>query len=440
MAWTRDPNETVLEKTIEPGDIVNGGQLNPEQQETFVTLVRKYATILPQVRFVRMEQPNVEIDKLHIGEPVTISVDANTDPAVLQKPKFNKISLSAKKIQSAWNISTEVLQANIEQDGFEESVMNAFVERIATDLELLAIRGDTALTGTNPEDLLLKRLDGWAKKTDSAHIYDAQAQTISKSIFAVAKRRLPKHFKADPGLRYLVSDAIAIDWMDTVSDRATIAGDAALQGSGVAPYGIPMILVPLIPDDLTITVSEATVAEFKTLRAGPFTFSSSNKVLKLDVDNTGYLSITFTEGTADGVSVVKQLNAAFVTNSKNAVAYDDGEGFILIRGTTAGASGELDYDATADGSTANTPFGLDSAGVTVVGAAAGAGTAQEGSFVWLLNPKNLIWGILDDTRMFTEFNKNYDRIETVMYNQVAADVENLDAVVKVKNVRKKPEA
>jgi len=42
--------------------------------------------------------------------------------------------------------------------------------------------------------------------------------------------------------------------------------------------------------------------------------------------------------------------------------------------------------------------------------------------------------------MFTEFNKNYDRIETVMYNQVAADVENLDAVVKVKNVRKKPEA
>jgi len=44
--------------------------------------------------------------------------------------------------------------------------------------------------------------------------------------------------------------------------------------------------------------------------------------------------------------------------------------------------------------------------------------------------------MLAGTRIFSEFNKNYDRIETIVYNQVDAKVENIDAIVKGINVRR----
>ena len=53
----------------------------------------------------------------------------------------------------------------------------------------------------------------------------------------------------------------------------------------------------------------------------------------------------------------------------------------------------------------------------------------------LCNPRNLIFGMLDSTRIFSEFEKNYDRIETIMYNHVDAKIENLDAMVLIDNVR-----
>lgn len=87
MGARRDMNEDVIEKTMETGDLSSGGLLNPEQQDTFVTLVKKFSVLLPQVRFVRMDQPQMDIDKLHVGEPVTIAVAENTDPGVLQKAK-----------------------------------------------------------------------------------------------------------------------------------------------------------------------------------------------------------------------------------------------------------------------------------------------------------------------------------------------------------------
>ena len=60
----------------------------------------------------------------------------------------------------------------------------------------------------------------------------------------------------------------------------------------------------------------------------------------------------------------------------------------------------------------------------------------EGSEIVLVNPRNLIWGILDGTRMFSEFNRSFDRIETTAFNQVAAEIENVDAVVKIINIRR----
>lgn len=448
-------NEEMIEKTIATSDLLSGGMLNPLQQTQFITLVKKFSVLLPLSRFIRMPRPLMDVDKLWIGEPVTESVDEATDTGNLSRAKFQRIVLRAQKVRSAWNITTEVLQGNIEQNEFESTIMNTMVERIATDMEDLGINGDTTTVGTTPRDRLLRRLNGWNVSTEGAHIVDVKGASIQKGIFSEAKRRMPKQYKNDPGLRWLVGDAVATDWADVVSDRGTILGDAALQGAEMSPLGTPMIRVPLIPDDAPITITQATRAEWLGAEYGPFVITSANDTLLIQVDGLPGpgVTIVLTHGTLNTVEVARQINAALkaaIPTLVQDVARDDREGRLLMESPTLGAASTISVLPVAIAIQAYTTLGLLAAPpvipppfwpvapVTHTGAASGtANTVYEGSFIWLVNPKNFIWGILDGTRIFTEFNKNTDQIETIVYNQVDAQVENVDAVVKVKNLRRR---
>lgn len=448
-----DPNEAIVEKSIQTSDLLSGGLLNPLQQSQFITLVKKFSVLLPQSRFIRMPRPLMDIDKLWVGEPVTESVDEATDTGNLSRAKFQRITLQAKKVRSAWNITTEVLQGNIEQNDFEQTIMNTMVERIATDLEQLAINGDTTTTGTTPDARLLRRLDGWALQTESAHILDVKGASIQKGIFSEMKRVMPKQYKNDPGLKWLTGDAIAVDWADVVSDRGTILGDAALQGAEMAPLGTPMVRVPLIPDDLPINVSTATAAQIVGGEYGPFVIDSTNDTLKFDVDGNGDITITLPHGTLNTVQIAKAINDAFIAAGAYGLAYanfasDNRMDQLRLESPTKGAASTIVIRPVAAAQQAYTVLGLlgdpgaadpwPAADVTISGSAAGSiNTVNEGSFMWLLNPKNLVWGILDGTRIFTEFNKNTDQIESIVYNQVDAEIENLDAIVKAKNIRRR---
>jgi hypothetical protein len=430
---TKTENERLIEKTIESSDFLNGGLLNPEQQARFVTLVKRFATLLPLVRSVRMSQATMEIDKLYVGEPVTESVDENTATATPSKPKFSKVELEARKVKSSWNVATEALQSNLEQNDFETTAMNAMTARISTDLEMLAIRGDMAIPAAlmDPVSRLLRRLDGWAKQTEGAHVLDVAGAEIQKGIFAEMKRMLPQQYKNDPNLRWFVADTIADDWLDVLSGRETALGDNALQGQGIAPLGIPLVKIPLIPDDLLVPVKAGpSGAAVIGMRFGPFLIvTGSNDTLSIKVNGGAAIAITLPAGTLDPVTVAKVINTAF--GAAPAFAADEGDGQLKIATKTKGAASSIEVLAAG---TANDTLGL-SPGV-VTGADAG-GTVPEGSFIWLANPKNFIWGILDGTRIFTEFNKDYDRIESVVYNQVAARIENIDAIVMAKNVRRR---
>ena len=66
----------------------------------------------------------------------------------------------------------------------------------------------------------------------------------------------------------------------------------------------------------------------------------------------------------------------------------------------------------------------------------GAGTATgAGSDVWLVDPKNLIWGVRRAIQVFREFKPKKDTIEYTMYTRVGCTVENPAASVVVKNVQ-----
>jgi len=420
-------NEELIMKAITTSTLAQGGALNDKQSEAFVRLIRESTALLGKVRLRRMTQGTEEINKLNLGEPITVKGAENTDSGNDWSPKFNTVTLTALKITSSWNIPTETFQNNIEQNGFEQTLMESASQRIAQDTEELAIEGDTTISGTTPRESLLKANDGWAKLTESAHIVDANGENISKGLLLAGLRRMPKQYKKRKNeLRFLVSDAIAEDWLERISDRQTNLGDAALEGAVATAFGIKIVEIPNIPDTDSVAVTSLQPGRIKGDEIGPFVFDATNKTVKINTVN-----VDFTIGTAlETVTVAKQIN-----DDVTAVfAFDDGEGRLIIEQRTAGAASSV---VTAAGDTNDGIAILGLAAETNAGTDAGtAGTELAGSFIWLVNPSNFIYGILDGPRMFTEFNKELDRVEFVMHNQVDFEVENLDAVVKITNVRR----
>lgn len=417
-------------ETVETSAFLNGGRLNPEQQDAFIVLVRRFSKLIPLGRVERLTQPKMDIDKLHIGEPVTRKAPENTDAGSPQKPaKFNKVAIDAKKVRSDWQLTTESLEENIAQDDLEDQLMDAMMQQISTDLENLHINGNEALAGTTPLDELLKANDGLDKLSEDAHIVDVAGGFLSKRVFAAMLRQLPKQFRNDPGLRWLVSRGAMVDWMEQNSDRQTALGDAALQGGGIRPFGIPMEEIPLMPDDKLVNVKTATSATVLGTRFGPYEIKAGvNDKLLIDVDNAGAVLVTLSAGTFEAFEIAGKINATTLPN----VASDDGEGRLLLKSPTTGAASEIDIQAQATSAYATL-------GLTVAvknGAAAGIGQdVPEGTFIWLTNPKNMIWAMVNATRVHSEFEKDFDRIETVVFNRTDSQIENKNALVKAVNIR-----
>lgn len=435
-------------KAIELGDFVGGqGLLNRDQQREYVVLLKRMTAMFGVCRTIIMPQAAMEVSKLQIGEPITVSVTENTNPAQDNKVLVNTVHLDAKKVRSSHDLTTEVLQQNLEGDEFEMTTIRAMAARSALDLGLLALLGDTSLPAGSKYNDLLRGQDGWFKKAQSGHVLDLQGSEIEPGIFSEMLRMMPQQYRGDPGLRFIVSETLVIDWQDTLQARPTPLGDAALGafGPSMAPYGKKFQVEPLISDDMPLTVQESVPAYVYGGVAGPFTIATAaNDVLVFAINGGADITVTLSTqtgqgpfsangGNVDAVQVIKAINDAIKASASAglAIAYDDGWGRVVLKTVGKGAGVSLNVKA---GSTAAATLGW---ALGLVAGADNTGVVREGSFVMLCNPKNLIWGILDGTRMFTSFNKDFDRIESVVYNQVATAIENLDAVVLGTNLRRK---
>lgn len=421
--------------TIETSDFANGGRLDPARQKQFTKYVREYGKMLPMVRFEQLSQSQSTLDKLYIGEPVSQSVEENDNAPALSGVQTGQVHLQTKKLKSAWNITTETLTENIEQKGFEKAMMEGMTRRISTDLELLAIQGDEEKYAgtTDVFGRLLKRQDGWDKLTQKCHILDVDGSSVQKGIFAEMVRMMPQQYLQDPDLRWFVSKSVAIDWMDLLSDRMTGAGDAALAGTTINPYGIPLTEIPLIPDNKEVTVSTGTSAMVIGNAADPFEIIKDvNDKLSIAIDNAVEATVvTLAPGVHRVSVIVAMINSVA---GLAGVAKNDTHGRLILQSPTTGVTSEIVLTEVAG--SALDELGL-SEGTTNGTADATAGKVKDGSFIWLANPKNFIAAMRGNTRLYSEFNKDYDRLETVIYNEVDFQIENEDAIVKAVNLRKR---
>lgn len=239
--------EEMLEKAIDTGDLASGGLLNTQQTDRYIQMVVDQSAMLGEARVVRMRGPVMELDKIATTGRVSQLKTEGVAPETLAEPAFNKVNLSSVEVITPFEITFEALEDSIEQGNLENTIIEAMSRQTATDLEELAVLGDT-----DSVDPYLAGLDGWRKLADDGHLVDFEGATLDKSALSAMYRALPDKYKRNHrDLRFYFAPAAIQDWNDTFVDRPTPLGDASLTTSVAPPYmGVPLVSVPVIPTDL----------------------------------------------------------------------------------------------------------------------------------------------------------------------------------------------
>lgn len=450
-------NEDTIRKAFETGEFVSGeGLLNPEQQTKFTVLIKKFNALMGNTRMERMKHAVKDIEKLHINEAITRGISEDTISPSPVKPKVNKVRLEAKKLISNWDVSTETFQENIEMEGFEDTLMMNLTQRIGVDLEQLAIMGDESIVPSfdDPNSLLLSSNDGWYKQSLETHVMDLEGDSISRGVFGEMLRMMPKQYRNDPGLRFIMSDTLVIDWLDLLSGGNSFSIDAGAIGSdqvaaqafasmlpGLAPYGKQIVRANLIPDDLPISTG-AGAASYAYLDGSQYQpykiIPGFNDTLLLSISGSPVTPVVIPAKPGGEVLDITKVIAAInaIIEPLGGLAIDNGENKLRIRTKLEGVGTSVVLSSSASGSSANAVLGFPVLGATSSGLVA-SGIVAEGTFIWLVNLQNLAWGILDGTRIYTEYNKDRDVVETVVYNQLDFKIVNPDAMVLATGIRKR---
>ena len=257
----------------------SGGLMKPAQSNRFLDFVIDQSVLMQNARVVRMRTPQMEIDKVSVGTRLLSKATEATDDGANAAVTFSKVSLSTVKLRLDWALSTESLEDNIEGASLEDHIAQMMARQTANDLDDLFINGNTSSNNG-----LLKALDGFIKlaKADG-RVVDEAGNQVSRATYDRILRNMPtKYLQRRNELRFFsgsgnVQDTIyslgnpnsATEATAGAPSPGSVTGDVAfLQGAmrgnggpgstGISPFGIPLLEVPLMPETATGDYSGAT--------------------------------------------------------------------------------------------------------------------------------------------------------------------------------------
>lgn len=233
-----------------------GGIMLPEQANRFIDFILEQPTILNQARLIRMTAPSVKINRMGFGSRIlraarqtgSANDDGSNDRYVRKAdrsaPTTTQIELNTSEVIAEVRIPYEALEDNIEGASFEEHLLRAMAERIAVDLEELALWGDLTVAGTDP---YLGLFDGWMKRAN-LHVLDNLSAGITPDTFANAFLTLPQRYaRLLPQLKAWLSIENKVRYQQNVSRRQTGYGDSAVQDNlPLRAHGLTIEPAPML--------------------------------------------------------------------------------------------------------------------------------------------------------------------------------------------------
>lgn len=303
------------------------GILKPAQANRFIDFVVDQSVVMQNSRFVRMRTPDQDIDKLAVGTRLLAAATEVTDGSTNAVVTFSKVALTTKKMRLDWAISTESLEDNIEGAGLEDHIAQMMARQTANDLDDILING-----GSNAQVTFLTAFDGFIKKTvtsaTAGRILSEEGATISRATFDRVLRALPSKFlQRRNELRFFAGSNFVQDTIYSLSNPnsataatagspspgSTIGDMAYMQGSlrgnggagstGLSPYGIPLVEVPLMSENLVAnaTGNVNTMGNVGIIASNGATSVYGTASGNSNVANHGYLELTFPNNRIVGV-------------------------------------------------------------------------------------------------------------------------------------------
>lgn len=285
-------NEELVQKAIiTTADIASAGKLNDVQADMFIDFVIDVTELRGSVRVVRFRNENMQIDKIGVGQRVSVPKEEAKDPGVRRGVRTSKVKLTPQEIMTPFEISDTFAEHNIEGEDVEDTVVRLMATQTANDIEELLINGDVLGPARIEEDLFdggstvnvikdsfIALIDGWLRLLDAGNIHDAGGANLSTKVFSGMIKKMPVKFRRTRrNLRFLLSMDLEQTWREKVSSRTTAAGDRAMTSTDSVPvFGVPLVPVPLWESD-------PRIVEHVTFGAHPDTQSLRYKPIGQEV-------------------------------------------------------------------------------------------------------------------------------------------------------------
>lgn len=256
----------------------SGGLLNAEQANRFIDFVVDRSNLMKNSRVVRMRSSSMEIDKVSVGTRLMAKATEASDTGTNAAVTFTKVSLSSVKLRLDWELSTESLEDNIEGASLEDHLAQLMARQTATDIDDLLINGNTSSNNG-----LLKALDGYVKLAlAGGRTVDEAGNNVSRATYDRVLRNMPSKYLQRRGeLRFFSGSGVVQDTSfslqnpnsatgatagapapgSTYGEQAFMNGSIRANGgpgaTGLSPYGIPLIEIPMMPETVTGDYSSA---------------------------------------------------------------------------------------------------------------------------------------------------------------------------------------
>jgi len=231
------PLKEIMQKSAINQTSLPNSVLSRKQSDRFIDLLVDESVLMKNIRVVRVDHQKGEVNKLDLGTIVTEGAHT-TSKATTHVPTERVLVWDTEKYRSAFDLSTDFTEDNIEKAGIRDRLLSMFTKRMAIDTELAALKGDETLStgdSQSAENNLLGVNNGFQKILETAvptaQQLDASGAAPSKRLYYEMKRRIPSRYRAaKPNYVWIVPSGPADKWALDWSDRETAGGDAALAG------------------------------------------------------------------------------------------------------------------------------------------------------------------------------------------------------------------
>jgi len=249
-------------KGIIDEDTLGDSLLVAQQFDRFVRSMQHETNILPEARYIEMQNHKVNIDRISFtGRVLEAGVDSDDNHKTLEENEFTEPNtgtnqLIARELQAVVGIYDKTLRRNIERDNFEDTIVELLGEAAGRDLEEWGLLARENYEKT--EDLLLSLTDGWLTRasnkifgqedTNADRDFDLDADNYPVNMFNAMIQALPKRFLGNrTDWRFYVPFEVEDAYRDYLADRGTALGDQAIVGHEDLTYKrIPVVYSPMI--------------------------------------------------------------------------------------------------------------------------------------------------------------------------------------------------